>query len=398
MSFRVSLPPREGRSLPSVSKVFAMSCNQHPPAAAPSDGPPYAIPVAPLTSYYGSPPDGGSGSGCDCPAGEDDDQPSGCYEARSLMDVSDWRHPSGTAVNTAPDSDDRTLAVLSGPIWEMVPASRNPVVPEPRGGNRNGHSIVTHCKYSDFLLKFEFRCPNMRKKFTDASGLEGPENWGNSGVKILDANDGYEVQIVDSLGFSVGTDSTADATHPKPNGGDWRLTNGDLCGAIYHTRGPEDLKRAPGNNPVLNPAENSEEEGRSYRPDGDWNTMEIGFMSARYKRKANGKGYDRVKCSTITVKINDVPVQHRIGLAPLRMKDGKLVEKFDEEARLVCDTHYDKGGPHKGYCKASGPILLQEHDTPVQFRNIWVDPGWSPGDYHGEPWQRATGDDCLPRK
>ena len=62
-----------------------MSCNQCPPAAASSDGPPYAIPVAPLTSFYAQPMfaqmgDGGSGSGS---GGSGDDD---CFEVK-IIDV-----------------------------------------------------------------------------------------------------------------------------------------------------------------------------------------------------------------------------------------------------------------------------------------------------------------------
>lgn len=160
------------------------------------------------------------------------------------------------------------------------------------------------------------------------------------------------------------------------------LKTGDVCGAIYHTRGPFQY-------PNLQQAVNVD---GTYVPDGDWNSMDIGFMSARYKLNPTSGEYERVKCSTISVIINGVQVHHRIGLDPTGWGS-----KFNEKARLICDAVYDEPNDPKGYCKASGIILLQEHDTPVQFRNIQMNPTWLPGSgtNFDRNWQRDSG--CLPR-
>lgn len=161
---------------------------------------------------------------------------------------------------------------LPGPIWQVVPASGNVMEPQ-TGPTRNKNSIGTKCMYSDFRLSFEFRCPNMRAVFTICNGmpnvLKGPQNWGNSGVKIL-APKGYEIQIMDSY---EATSTFVPAGTRDPNGttdlGTCRgqkggVKVGDVCGAIYHTWGPA-------SNTVL-PAINDPAKPLEYVPDGLWNT------------------------------------------------------------------------------------------------------------------------------
>ncbi len=221
----------------------------------------------------------------------------------------------------------------------------------------------------------------MRSIFTSCTNkLLSAQNWGNSGVKILGAK-GYEVQIMDSYGMAAAADPSVVLMCAGQTAA---LTTGDVCGAIYHTRGPILY-------PELKPSANSP--GASYQPDGEWNRLEIGFMAARYKLDPDSGNYIQIKCSTISVIINDIQVHHRIGLAP-RGWSG-----FDEQARLICDSVYDEPDDPKNYCKASGIILLQEHDTPVQFRAVQINPTWLPGagTSFDRGWQRDTVSGCLAR-
>jgi hypothetical protein len=252
--------------------------------------------------------------------------------------------------------------------------------------------------YSDFHLSFYFRCPNLRNLFQTCGNtvhdkVNSPQNWGNSGVKILDPS-GYEVQIMDSAGFTLPTGTnpltviTGVAVPGDPpfyfcagNLGS-KLMLGDICGAIYHTAVPVDNPvLAAVNKPPANPSDPP-----TYKPGGQWNKMDIFFMSARYKRNAQGK-WDRKKCSTILVVLNSVLVHNRVGLVPLKA-GGQL---FNETARLICDFFYDEPNNPKGYCKASGIILFQEHDNAVEFKDIWIDPWWKPD----RDWQKEGG--CLQR-
>lgn len=285
-------------------------------------------------------------------------------------------------------------------VWQVRPASNDPLNPQPPPpplpNKRNKNSLGTICNYSDFKLTVEFRCPDMRATFqTCGNRLLSPQNWGNSGVKLLD-KDGYEVQIMDSAGFTLpaGTDAgtviTGLAVPGNPGfnfcaeGQNGVLKLGDICGAIYHTIGPA-------SNPVKAAANDP-----GYVPSGEWNTMVIEFMAARYKRNADNTDWVEAKCSTISVTLNGQLIQGRIGLKPKRANGTKPL--FNEKARLICDSIYDEAGqPPLKYCKASGIILLQEHDTYVQFRGIMIDPGWLPssGGAFDKNWQQTTG--CLSR-
>jgi hypothetical protein len=301
------------------------------------------------------------------------------------MDTSYWNRPLADPVG------DFNWIEVSGGIWQVRPTSNDPTDPSP-SPNRNKNSLGTKCNYSDFKLAFQFRCPDMRALFrTCGNRLLSPQNWGNSGVKILDKA-GYEVQIMDSAGFTLpaGTDAATVITGVAVPGFNFCAANqlgvlklGDICGAIYHTLGPT-------SNPVKAAANDP-----GYVPKGDWNTMVIEFMAARYKRNADNTDWVEAKCSTISVTLNGQLIQAKIGLKPTKASNAPL---FDEKARLICDSIYDEAGqPPLKYCKASGIILFQEHDTYVQFKGIEIDPKWLPsnGGAFDKTWQQETG--CKPR-
>jgi hypothetical protein len=114
--------------------------------------------------------------------------------------------------------------------------------------------------------------------------------------------------------------------------------------------------------------------------------MEISFMSARFKWNAdggNGGQWERKKCSTIKITLNEdennpIVIHDRIGLSNANRTG------FEETEDLVQDNVYDEG-----WCKARGPIMLQEHDNRVQFYGIHIDPTWN----GGTDWQRS--ENCL---
>ena len=318
-----------------------------------------------------------------CPV--DDDQDEGCYESRYLMTTTYWQLPrqENAAWNWRPKT--------GGAIWEVVPTaltdgdSTTTLTNPPGPPNRNLNTIGTKCKYTDFNLKLSFRCPNMRGVWRNCnSPLLGPENWGNSGVKIFSL-DGYEVQILDSFGATdTGGGVTdlggCDAAGSNP------VNTFEICGALYKYR-------APDSNPVV--AAVNAGGAEEYVPAGGWNTLEIEFMAARYKWNETTKKWDKQRCATITVKLGSegstlATVQSRIGLNPQA--------KYNETADLVEDCVYDTPTSKKGWCKARGPIFLQEHDSKVQFKDITIDVNWLPrkGGVFDRNWQRST--DCLNRQ
>ncbi|QDV50060.1 hypothetical protein Enr17x_20960 [Gimesia fumaroli] len=235
----------------------------------------------------------------------------------------------------------------------------------------------------------------MRSKWKDCSNaLLGPENWGNSGVKIFSLN-GYEVQILDSHGATDMGGGITDLNNCHM-GGTKPVNTYEICGALYKYR-------APDSNPVQAA---SNEDGEYFVPGGAWNHMEIGFMAARYnweevtENEISEWKWVKKKCATITVKITGAgatqTVQHRIGLNPRNVPNNPAAS-YNETADLVCDTVYDTEEDQKGWCKARGPIFLQEHDTKVQFKGITIDPTWLPrsGGTFVDTWQRESG--CLTR-
>lgn len=82
---------------------------------------------------------------------------------------------------------------------------------------------------------------------------------------------------------------------------------------------------------------------RAARPPLEWQTLDIDFVAPRFD--AAGA---KIAVATATVLLNGICVYDRQPLNPPKGAAGRLGEA------------------------ARGPLLLQEHGQPVQFRNIWV--------------------------
>ena len=197
--------------------------------------------------------------------------------------------------------------------------------------------------------------------------VEGPRNWGNSGVKIfnLSAVNGAEIAISDfvwgktEFATNAAPGDTVPSDVDKCESGTERLTYGQLCGAIYDKHSPQ--AKPPiiaGVSAVNDP-----------RPSGnDWNTLEIGFMACRYDGNGN-----LVKLATVSVKINTTSVLTHIGIP-----NSMTMNRQDDDY---------PAGPNKGnpvypgganWKREFGPIYLQEHDNMIEFKDIRINPDWLP--------------------
>lgn len=235
---------------------------------------------------------------------------------------------------------------------------------------RNQNDIYTKtCLYADFNLKLSYRCPDMRTVWrVCTSKVKGPKNWGNSGVKIFGrtASPGIAVLEIAISDFKWDAtvpfvaDAGVDVAVPSDVGfcsSGEMLTYGELCGAIYK-------KRSPQAKPLIKLGSSAMNDPK---PNGDWNTLEIGFMARRYS------GNTVVKLATVTVKINDTAVLTRIGFL-----DSMTANRQDDDYLA---------GPNKGdpiypgganWKREFGPIYLQEHDNMVEFKDITINPDWLP--------------------
>lgn len=298
-----------------------------------------------------------------CPDPEVDDW-------QSLMDTRIWSRPK-----SSPPGQPFNWDVIGGDTWQVVPTA----IPPQGSPNRSKNTIATCCHFSDFNLKLEFRCPNMRIDPNVPLGLwnlpwqncgdalTGPRNWGNSGVKIFSHSDGYEIAILDSWNND---DTTVPDPGPlflefepnsnPPDGCD--IPTDQICGALYGHRAPTSnrVKQATTTAVVA-------------VPDGAWNTMEIGFMSARFTAAGI-----KTRWATISVLVNGQNVQTHVGWST-----------GSDAYNLIDDDVYGQG-----WKKSSGPILLQEHDNPVQFKNVTLNPKWLP--FNPPAWQSTwTGTGCT---
>jgi hypothetical protein len=82
---------------------------------------------------------------------------------------------------------------------------------------------------------------------------------------------------------------------------------------------------------------------RASRPPLMWQTLDVDFRAPRFDGAGKKTGKARA-----TVKLNGVEIYHEQELDPPTGAAGRLGEA------------------------ATGPLMLQEHGMPVQFRNIWV--------------------------
>jgi hypothetical protein len=137
-----------------------------------------------------------------------------------------------------------------------------------------------------------------------------PVGRGNSGVYL---HGNYEVQILDSYGPQA---KNPKAIHSAPT---------ESCGAIYGQTAPRvNACKAP----------------------GYWQSYDIEFHPPRFKE---GK---KVEHPRVTVLHNGVLIHDKV------------------------EIRVDGTGPLglKGDLAQPGPVMLQYHESPVQFRNVWLKP------------------------
>ncbi len=99
--------------------------------------------------------------------------------------------------------------------WDDLTPADIAKTDNPSATVRNKNTIQTYCEFADFNLKLDFLCPDAKAIFTSCtSKVKGPQNWGNSGVKIfnLSAGSGLEVQIHDSQPITVAIPGIDDVT------------------------------------------------------------------------------------------------------------------------------------------------------------------------------------------
>lgn len=148
-----------------------------------------------------------------------------------------------------------------------------------------------------------------------AEFMVSSENSGNSGLYI---HGNYELQIMDS--------------HGKPG-----IDSKNTAGAVYGIQAPK-----------VNAA----------RPAGVWQTLDILYIAPR--RDAAGK---IIQNGRITAWLN-----------------GQLIHEFTEFDEPVSHYHPFRYGAtdhlrslwQKQIETGFGPLFLQDHDSPVRFRNVWI--------------------------
>ena len=172
-------------------------------------------------------------------------------------------------------------------------------------------SIRTKEEFGDCQLHIEYMHP------ADTKSLGGPQMRGNSGVFLMGTSYGYEVQVLESYFTSKeleGKDGYVD-----------NYTDGQ-AGSVYAE-----------NPPMVNPQ----------RKPGEWQVYDIVFHQPIWK------GDTMVHPGSITVFFNGVLVQ----------------DHWEMEGQTThCRRRPCKPQPTKG------PLGLQDHGCPVNFRNIWIRP------------------------
>ena len=170
-------------------------------------------------------------------------------------------------------------------------------------------SVRTKAEFGDCQLHIEYMHP------ADTKSLGGPQMRGNSGVFLMGAQYGYEVQVLESYYTSRdldGKDGFVD-----------NYTDGQ-AGSVYAE-----------NPPMVNPQ----------RKPGEWQVYDIVFHQPVWD------GERLLHPGSITVFFNGVLVQ----------------DHWEMEGQ----TTHCKRRPLKPHPK-KGPLLLQDHGCPVNFRNIWI--------------------------
>ena len=165
---------------------------------------------------------------------------------------------------------------------------------------------------------------------------QGARNWGNSGIKVFNpsASQGIEVQIIDSKRESsefaedVNKNTRLNGCSDSCNG---YVPFGQICGSVYMKKVAmaDSLYEATGC-PI---------------PTGEWNKIDIAFTSKRYNLDQTPSANSYLRVTLNGVLLIDAEFEHSIS--------NDLVQ-IDE-------------------CLAeSGPIILQEHDNMVEFRDVTI--------------------------
>jgi len=170
-------------------------------------------------------------------------------------------------------------------------------------------SVRTKAEFGDCQLHIEYMHP------ADTKSLGGPQMRGNSGVFLMGAQYGYEVQVLESY-------YTSREMEGKPGYVD-NYADGQ-AGSVYAE-----------NPPMVNPQ----------RKPGEWQVYDIVFHQPVWD------GDKLLHPGSITVFFNGVLVQ----------------DHWEMEGQ----TTHCKRRPLKPHPK-KGPLLLQDHGCPVNFRNIWI--------------------------
>ena len=160
-------------------------------------------------------------------------------------------------------------------------------------------SLASKERFGDLQLHVEFRSP--------AVPLGKAQYRGNSGIMI----GGTEIQILDNYRNDTYADGYVTAVY-----GQWP--------------------------PLANPS----------RPPGEWQTLDIAFMAARYDVER------RVRNAFVTVFLNSVMVHNNREILPVAGRGGR-------------------GGANPGAAPGDQPIVLMDHTSAipgnaVRYRNIWA--------------------------
>ena len=177
---------------------------------------------------------------------------------------------------------------------------------------KNGGNIQTRQEFGDCQLHIEYR---HEADITD--GGKGPQMRGNSGVFLMGAANGFEVQVLESYYTSremEGKDGYVD-----------NYTDGQ-AGSVYAE-----------NPPMVNPQ----------RKPGEWQVYDIVFHQPVWN------GQTLVHPGSLTVFFN-----------------GVLVQDHWEMEGLT--THCCRRPLAPGATR--GPLALQDHGCTVHFRNVWIRP------------------------
>ena len=96
------------------------------------------------------------------------------------------------------------------------------------------------------------------------------------------------------------------------------------------------------------------------KPPGEWQVLDVRYIAPR--KDAAGK---IVRKGEITAWLNGKKVQDRIRFGEPRSKYNPYVYRPTEYLKGI-RAHLDATG--------TGPLVLQDHDNPVRFRNVWIKP------------------------